>query len=176
VSVSSVARADGVTPGDELQEAALGRLREVSDAVAAGVDAHLAAYLVGRASRVLDAWGRVTDRARADAQVADAASRAAGRVTTELRALFAEDPAAQHATPLEIVRTAAREPAAVLEDAGVAPVVRDEFEERAFPDDRYGLAPHALADIDEQLAPLQLAWGMAKAQVLRARSGSGGPE
>jgi hypothetical protein len=64
------------------------------------------------------------------------------------------------------VRTAVREPSVVLADVGIPPVVRDEFEERSFPDDRYGLAPRTFADLDEQLGPMQLVWGVAKAAVL----------
>ena len=45
------------------------------------------------------------------------------------------------------------------------------FDERAWPDDRYGLVPHDLGDLgDPDLAPLHFAWGMAKAAVLRARA------
>ena len=85
--------------------------------------------------------------------------------------MFALDPAAQTATPLEIVRSAYREPTAVLVSAGVPAVERDGFDERAWPDDRYGLVPHTLGDLgDPDLAPLMLAWGMAKAAVLRARA------
>jgi len=62
-----------------------------------------------------------------------------------------------------------REPTAVLTDLGVPPVARDEFEERSFPDDRYGLTPHTFADLgDPDLGPLHLTWGIAKARVLRA--------
>ena len=95
---------------------------------------------------------------------------AAARVTGELRALFALDAAEQRMTPLEVVRTAVREPSEVLERAGVPPVVRDAFDEQAWPDDRYGLVPRTLGDLGEaDLGPLQLAWGLAKTKVLRAR-------
>jgi hypothetical protein len=58
---------------------------------------------------------------------------------------------------------------AVLEAAGIPPVERDEFAERMFPDDRYDVTPATLADLgDDDLGPLQLAWGLAKAKVLRA--------
>ena len=68
------------------------------------------------------------------------------------------------------MRRAYREPTAVLAAAGVAPVERDEFAERAWPDDTYGLVVHGLGDLgDKNLAPLQMAWGLAKAKVLRAR-------
>jgi hypothetical protein len=88
-----------------------------------------------------------------------------------LEALFALDPAEQRATPLEVVRSAYREPTAVLAAAGIPPVARDEFDERAWPDDHYGLVIHDLGDLgDSDLAPLHFAWGMAKARVLRARA------
>ena len=67
------------------------------------------------------------------------------------------------------MRSAYREPTAVLEAAGIPPVERSEFDERAWPDDRYGLVVHDLGALgDEDLAPLHFAWGMAKAGVLRA--------
>jgi hypothetical protein len=48
--------------------------------------------------------------------------------------------------------------------------VRDEFQERTWPDDIYGLVPANLGELgDPDLAPLHLAWGMAKAGVLRSR-------
>lgn len=97
-----------------------------------------------------------------------AGAEAARRVGVELTALFALPVAEQQATPLEIVRTAYREPTAVLHAAGVPSVVRDDFDERAWPDDDYGLVPRTLGDLgDERLAPLHLAWGMAKAALLR---------
>ena len=116
-------------------------------------------------------------RRRADARAGPSATpstpgaTATARVVAELRALFALDPAAQRATPLEIVRSAYREPTAVLAAAGIPPVARDDFDERAWPDDRYGLVPRTLGDLgDPDLAPLHFAWGMAKAGVLRARA------
>ena len=84
----------------------------------------------------------------------------------------AADPTQQRATPLELVRGAVREPTAVLRAAGVPPVVRDDFEERAWPDDRYGLTPRAAGDLgDPELGPMLLAWGLAKSAVVRARRG-----
>jgi hypothetical protein len=54
----------------------------------------------------------------------------------------------------------------------VPPVVRDEFDVRAWPDDRYSLVPRTLADLgDPDLGPLHLAWGLAKAAALRATRG-----
>jgi len=139
--------------------------------IVAGVAEHLPSYLRARAARVLDAWNRLTPdaRSRVDAQLAAAARVATDRVVDDLRALLETDPRSQRATPLQVVRDAVREPTAVLADAGIPDVVRDDVEERSMPLDRYGLAPRAFADLgDDELGPAQLAWGMAKAAVLRA--------
>jgi len=61
------------------------------------------------------------------------------------------------------VRSATREVTDVLESVGIPEVERDEFAERAFPDDVYGLAPASFADIDQSLYEPGLEWGAAKA-------------
>jgi hypothetical protein len=84
--------------------------------------------------------------------------------------LFALDAAQQRTTPLQIVRGLVAAPTSVLRTAGVPGVERDAFDERAFPDDDYDLAPRTLGDLgDPDLGPLLLAWGLAKAAVLRDR-------
>ena len=151
--------------------AARARLEEASAAILAGVSRTLPIWVERHVAFIADAWGRLDPPTRAalDARAVEAARSATERVTDALRALFATDAAAQRTTPLEIVRSAAREVTAVLADAGIPPVERDAFDERAFPDDRYGVTPSTLADLgDEDLGPLQLAWGLAKTQVLRA--------
>ncbi len=103
----------------------------------------------------------------AGARMAGDVARA--RVLGELDALFALAPAAQRATPLQIVRSLRFEVTAVLSAAGIPDVVRDEFDARAFPDDRYGVVPKAFADLgDDELGPMLMAWGVGKTLVLRA--------
>ncbi len=151
---------------------ALARLDETGAAIVAGIERQLPGWARAQVERLLDAWGHAPAdaRVRAEAESAEAGVAATARIVTELRALFAVDPAQQQATPLEVVRTAYREPTSVLATAGVPPIVRDEFDERAWPDDVYGLVPRTLGDLgDPELAPLHLAWGMAKATVIRAR-------
>jgi len=151
----------------------LERLHTMGETIVAGVARSVPAWVVAQVRRVVDAWGRLDEAERAEAEAAavQAGTAASTRVTGELRALMALDPAEQRATPLEIVRTAIREPTAVLQRLGIPPVVRDDFNQRSFPDDRYGLVPSTLGDLgDEVLAPLHLAWGMAKAAVLQART------
>jgi hypothetical protein len=159
-----------MTSADE--QRGLELLRQAGDAIVAGVERELPGWVERSVTRILDAWGRTSpdERARAERDAAVAGRDTTARVTEELRALFALDPEEQRSTPLEIVRHAYREPTAVLAAAGIPPVERDEFAERAWPDDTYGLVVHGLGELgDQELAPLQLAWGMAKAKVVRAR-------
>ena len=146
------------------------KLEQTGAAIVAGVERCLPQWAEREVDRILDAWNRLDPDARAgaleDARAAGVAATA--RVGADLRALLATPVAAQQATPLEVVRSAYREPTAVLAALGVPPVVRDPFDERAWPDDRYGLVPRTLGDLgDEDLAPLHLAWGLAKAAALR---------
>lgn len=148
------------------------RLENTGDAIVAGVEAWVPRWVRAQVTRLLDAWGRVTPDARvvAEERAAVAGAAAAQRVTAGLRELFATEPERQAVTPLEVVRSVYREPTEVLAAAGVPPVARDEFDERSWPDDIYGLVPRTLGDLgDPDLAPLHLAWGMAKATVLRVR-------
>jgi hypothetical protein len=137
-----------------------------------GVERLAAGWVVRAVAGVVDAWGRLDDAARAttlaDARVAG--ERAANRVAGELRALFALDAAEQRATPLEIIRSLRREATQVLAAAGIPPVERDEYEERAFPDDVYAIVPKSAVDLgDDELGGALLAWGVGKARVLRER-------
>ena len=157
---------------DEEEQLGLETLRATGEAIAAGVASGLPTWVSAQVERILDAWGKADADARARAREAasTAGPEAATRVGTALEELFAIDPADQRSTPLAIVRTAYREPTAILGEIGVPAVVRDPFDERTLPEDRYDLAPRTLGDLgDPDLAPLHLAWGVAKARVLRAR-------
>ena len=77
--------------------------------------------------------------------------------------MLAADVDEQATTPLAILRTAVRYPTEVLVAAGVPPVERDSFSQRAFPDDIYDLTPATFADVDPALAEAGIAWGAAKA-------------
>jgi hypothetical protein len=160
-------RSDDEQPG-------LALLQEASDAILAGVERELPGWVERSVARILDAWGRASPdaRTRAEHDAVGAGRAATTRGVGELRALFALDPEEQRSTPLEIVRRAYREPTGVLAAAGIPPVERDEFAERAWPDDTYGLVVHGLGELgDDELAPLQMVWGLAKAKMLRARYG-----
>jgi hypothetical protein len=150
---------------------ALVLLGEASDALIEGVRTALPAWATRSADLLLSAWDGLDADRRSEVRSAarEAGERAAGRVAGELADLLALDPAEQRATPAEIIRSAVAEPTEVLAAAGMPDVVRDPFDERAWPDDRFGLVPRTLRDLDPDLAAVHFAWGIAKAAVLRAR-------
>lgn len=103
------------------------------------------------------------------AVAAAAGRRCRDEVAPKVRALLVTDIDDQVTTPLTVLRTAVRHPTEVLTAAGVPAPRRDEFAERAFPQDRYELAPATFADLDAELAEPGLRWGAAKAHVHLAR-------
>lgn len=127
------------------------------------VAAALPGWVVRSVERIAGAHlGAVPGDVRAAA--ADAGQRAAAEVGAELRELLAADVDAQWTNPLTVVRGAARHPTAVLRQAGVPPVVRDEVDERLFPHDDYDLVPRSFADLDPALHELGIVWGACKAR------------
>jgi hypothetical protein len=158
-----------VPPMDEATASQL--LAEASAALVDGVGSSLPAWAAQAADTLLSAWGGLgSERRRQVVADAGAAGEAAARrVAADLARLLALDPADQRATPLEVIRTAVAEPTAVLAAAGLPDVVRDPFDERSWPDDRFGLVPRTLKDLDPDLAAVHFAWGVAKAAVLRTR-------
>ncbi len=130
--------------------------------LADGVDTALGGWVERSVARVMTAWrGDVPPEVAAAA--ADAGRRATVEVGGAVRALLVADIDQQRGTPLTLLREAVTYPTAVLADAGVPAVERDEFSAHAFPDDRYDLSPASWADVDPRLADLGLAWGAAKA-------------
>jgi hypothetical protein len=136
--------------------------------LADAVEEALPGWVVRRVAEVAEAW-----RPGLAAELAPAAIEAGRRARAEIgpavRALLATDVDEQRTGPLAVLRGAVAYPTEVLVAAGVPGVVRDDFAERAFPDDRYGLAPAAFADLDPALHEPGLVWGAAKAHVVLAR-------
>jgi len=154
---------------EELRAAMRSAARELVD----GAERLIPAWAVAGVERILVAWDRLdADELRsARERAVTAGADAARRVAEELRALFDRDVVEQAATPLQIVRSAIREPTAVLVSLGIPAVARDPFDERAHPEDRYDLVPRSLADLgDPDLGAALLVWGMAKAKLLRRGS------
>ena len=127
-----------------------------------------ATALADAIERVLPDWvvrsvARYTDDPAVLARASDAGVEARAEVGPAVRALLEADIDDQRSTPLALLRSAVRYPTAVLREAGVPEVARDEFAVRAFPDDVYDLAPASFADVDPSLQEPGLEWGAAKA-------------
>jgi hypothetical protein len=143
-------------------------LAAAGTALAEAVEAAVPAWVERSVQDLLVAFaGRAGPHVVASARAAG--RRAADEVGAELRRLLAEDVDRQWANPLALVRRAVSYPTAVLRDAGVPEVVRDEYDEGHFPDDVYGLTPRTFADVDPALQDVALVWGAAKARASMVR-------
>jgi hypothetical protein len=133
--------------------------RVLADAIDAAIPAWVVRSIEGRWRdwTGADAGADLLEAARA------AGERAGAEVGPAARALLLLDVDEQRVNPLALIRRAVSHPTAVLRAAGVPPVMRDEFDERAFPDDIYGLTPASFADVDPALHEPGLLWGAAKA-------------
>ena len=146
------------------------RLHDYAVALADAVDAALGPWVRRCVEcRCADAGIALTDDVRA--ATADAADSCITEIGGRVRALLLSDIDEQSGTPLTVLRDAVRYPTAVLDDAGMPEVSRDDFARRSFPEDRYDLTPASFAEIDESLHEPGLAWGAAKAFVHRRRRG-----
>jgi hypothetical protein len=138
-------------------------LTKHGQALADAIDTALPGWVV----RSVEGRWRDWSGADADADLGEAAraagDRAGADVVAAVRALLALDVDEQRTNPLALLRRAVSYPTEVLRAAGVPAVVRDEFDERAFPDDIYALTPAAFADVDPALHEPGLLWGAAKA-------------
>ncbi|MPY93839.1 MAG: hypothetical protein GEV08_12475 [Acidimicrobiia bacterium] len=162
----------GDTDPDAGPDAALARFAtELGDAV----EATLGAWVEGCVARRVLEWSGVPPTATVTAEAQQAARRAGAEVLPELRALLATDVDEQRSTPLSVLRGAVPHPTAVLARAGVPPVERDELAERAFPEDRYDLAPGSFAALGSEVIEPGLHWGAAKAFVILRRRRGGAP-
>ena len=141
-----------------------------AEGLARAVEEALPRWVVGSVERILVAWQGQAHPGTV-ARAAETGRRAAAEVAEEVRRLLATDIDEQPTTPLELLRAAVRYPTAVLRQAGVPPVVRDEFDERHFPDDVYGLTPMSFADVDPSLHEPALRWGAMKAREHLRRHG-----
>lgn len=154
-------------PAPDAPEDAAALSRHAAE-LADGIEAAIGPWVERSVAEVARRW---------DPQVApelQAAAVAAGRSAARemgprVRELLAADVDQQRTGPLALLREAVRHPTAVLVEAGVPEVDRDEFAVRAFPDDVYDLSPASFADLDPALHELGLVWGAAKAHVILAR-------
>ena len=141
-----------------------------AQALAAAVEEALPGWVERSVERLLVAFSGRADAATME-EARTAGRRAAAEVGARVRALLETDVDEQRTNPLALLRSAVRYPTEVLAQAGVPPVVRDDFAEERFPDDVYDLSPAAFADVDPALHQPGMEWGAAKAWVHMQRHG-----
>lgn len=137
---------------------------DLGDAVEAAIPGWIERLVI---DHVLSWSGHVDPDVAAAAVAAGKAARE--EVMPRLRSLLAADIDDQRANPLALLRGATVHAHAVLAGTGAPPAPRDQFAQRSFPDDTYGLVPATWEDIDPSLHELGLTWGAAKAYVFKAR-------
>jgi hypothetical protein len=137
-------------------------LREQGQVLAQAISDVLPGWVERSVRRRLEDAGREAEPA-VMAAAAEAGKQAAARVGQEARELLERDVDQQRTTPLTLMRRAVRYPTAVLREAQVPPVDRDEAQQALFPDDPYDLSPASYGDVDPSLAEPGLLWGAAKA-------------
>lgn len=137
-------------------------LEEHGRALAEAISLALPAWVERSVTRRLEDAGRPPEPPVV-AAAAVAGERAAAEVGEAVRTLLERDVDQQATTPLSLLRAAVRYPTAVLQEAGVPPVERDQAQEALFPEDLYDLSPASFADVDPSLAEPGLVWGAAKA-------------
>lgn len=149
-------------PGDAAALAA--HARALADAVGAAVPGW-----IDRSIRRVLAAQQIAVDPTLDRRIRQAAAEAGAEGGRRVRDLLATDVDAQAANPLAVLRSVVRHATQVLQAAGAHPARRDEFSERAFPDDVYDLSPATFADVDPALHEPGIVWGAAKAHVHLAR-------
>jgi hypothetical protein len=144
-------------------------LARYGDELVRAVEAAIGEWVRSSVESVLRAQHRDIDE-RSGELIATAAGEARREVGTRLEALLARDVDEQTQNPLAVLRSAVSYPTRVLRAVGARPVERDEFDQRTFPDDEFGLTPAAFADLGPEVHEAGMAWGAAKAYVhLRRR-------
>jgi hypothetical protein len=143
-------------------------LAAAGEALADAVLAALPGWVERSVRNLLVAFAGTADPVAVE-RARGAGQRAAAEVGSDLRRLLTADVDRQWANPLALVRRAVSYPTEVLAEAGVPPVVRDEYDEAHFPDDVYGLTPRTFTDLDPSLLDVALMWGAAKARASMVR-------
>jgi len=144
------------------------RLAAIAVALAERIEVVVPGWIEGLVvDRVREWSGHVSAEVAAEAVVAGATAR--DELMPVMSRLLGADIDDQAANPLELLRGATRHAGAVLDRLGVPAMPRDQFAQRSFPTDVYGLMPATWADIDPSLHEPGITWSAAKAYVHKAR-------
>lgn len=141
---------------------------ERADRLAVEVCAVYASWLESRVVEVCRAAGRpLSPEARS--RLSDEVRTTADGVLADLARLLGTDVDDQRENPLHVLRRGSRRIAAFLAAESVPAPTRDEFEERAMPDDVYAIGPLAWRDLGERVHEAGIEWGAWKAALVLTR-------
>ena len=102
-------------------------------------------------------------------KVAGVAHATQAQVQIDLMALLSVDVDAQRTNPLQVLRSSTLMATALLIEAGIPPVRRDEFEVRSMPDDMFALGPLTWRDLGDDVHDAGIQWGAWKAAMIISR-------
>ena len=102
-------------------------------------------------------------------KVAGVAHATQAQVQIDLMALLSVDVDAQRTNPLQVLRGSTLMATALLIEAGIPPVRRDEFEVRSMPDDMFALGPLTWRDLGDDVHDAGIEWGAWKAAMIISR-------
>ncbi|NNC75242.1 MAG: hypothetical protein HKN93_06990, partial [Acidimicrobiia bacterium] len=105
-----------------------------------------------------------------ETDLGEAINSAVTWLRTELNALLSQPFGDQRRSPLELTQEATAIVGEALAAAGLEPPQRDEAVAQALPGDVYGLAPASSAELGEEAWEAHIAWGVAKAQAMKAQA------
>lgn len=127
-----------------------------------------APWLTARVTEVARASGRALSP-EARVQLSEIVRTVADDVLAEFSTLLSTDVDAQRENPLHVLRRGSRQIAEFLAAEKTPAPSRDEFEERAMPDDVYGIGPLAWRDLGERVHEAGIEWGAWKAATVLTR-------
>lgn len=90
-------------------------------------------------------------------------------VSKQLSALLTTDVDEQRENPLHVLRSCTSIATQALATAGVPQAHRDEFEQRAMPNDVYAIGPLTWRDLSEDVHEAGITWGAWKAATVLTR-------
>lgn len=102
-------------------------------------------------------------------KVADVVHATQAQVRIDLMALLSVDVDSQRTNPLQVLRGSTLMATALLIEAGIPPVRRDEFEVRSMPDDMFALGPLTWRDLGDDVHDAGIQWGAWKAAMIISR-------
>jgi hypothetical protein len=90
-------------------------------------------------------------------------------VSRDLLVLLATDVDAQQSNPLHVLRESTSSATQLLQTFGATPARRDEYEERAMPNDLFSIGPLTWRDLGEEVHDAGISWGAWKAATILTR-------